>query len=240
MGRITFDVPDEMLPEPLGAEGIGLSEQNGRIFYPAIDSPAFGKLMRELLDSNTPLTTGGPVREQVGGLLRGILDRPPRTTVYFLFRGNEPLQVTLQLRKPVELTIVPAPQAAAPPEFGRRIRRGGPAVHRRLLELWWQQYAKTPGLLQPKPDYPPLVDTYLTATLARRLNLPLPKAKQMPSAHVGPQQGDRLQPGDRVAAHGDDAGPHSGAEQSGRAGRSAVARAVQSRRNCRFPSRRPT
>ena len=44
-----------MLPEPLGAEGIGLSEKNGRVFYPAIDSPAFGKLVKELLDSDTPL-----------------------------------------------------------------------------------------------------------------------------------------------------------------------------------------
>ncbi len=167
VGRISFDLPEQMLPAPLGAEGIGLSERNGRVFYPAIDSPVFGKLMKELLGSNTPLTSGGPVREQVGGLLRGILDRPPRTTVYFLFRGSEPLHVTLQLRSPIELTIIPD---AAPP-FGRRIRRGGPAVHRRLLELWWKQYAKAPGLFQSKPDYPPMVDTYLTATLARRLNL---------------------------------------------------------------------
>ena len=170
-----------MLPEPLGAEGIGLSERNGRIFYPAIDSPAFGKLMKELLDSNTPLTTGGPVREEVGGLLRGIFDRPPRTTVYFLFRGSEPLQVTLQLRKPVELTIIPTPQAAAP-RRRPRLLRGGPTEHRRLLELWWTAVCQGAGLLQPKPDYPPLVDNYLTATLARRLNLPLPEAKQTPSA----------------------------------------------------------
>ncbi len=181
VGRITLDVPEKMLPEPLGAEGIGLGERNGRVFYPAIDSPAFGKLIRDFLGSNTPLTTGGPLREQVGGLLRGIFDRPPRTTVYFLFRGSEPLQVTLQLRKPVELTIVPTPQAAAP-DVGRRLLRGGSTVRRRLLDLWWAQYAKTPGLLQSKPDYPPLLDTYLTATLARRLGLPLPKAKQMQPA----------------------------------------------------------
>ena len=63
--------------------------------YPALDSPAFGKLMKEILDGDTPLTTGGPVREEVGGLLRGILDRPPRTTLYFLFRGAEPLELSL-------------------------------------------------------------------------------------------------------------------------------------------------
>ena len=31
VGRITFDVPQEMLPEPLGIEGIGLSEKHGRV-----------------------------------------------------------------------------------------------------------------------------------------------------------------------------------------------------------------
>ncbi len=181
VGRISFDVPEQMLPEPLGADGIGLSERNGRVFFPVIESPVFAKLVRQFLNTNTPLTSGGPVREQVGGLLRGILDRPPRTTVNFLFRGNEPLQVTLQLRRPVDLTITPAPPGATVPQFGRRILRGAPLGYGRLLELWWRQYAKTPGLLQSKPDYPPLVDTYLTATLGRRLNLPLPKAKQMPS-----------------------------------------------------------
>ncbi len=181
VGRIVLDVPDQMLPDPLGAEGIGLSERNGRIFYPAVESPVFGRLVRQFLNNNSPLTTGGPVREQVGGILRGILDRPPRTTVYFLFRGNEPLQATLQLRRPLELTINPVPQGTAVPQFGRRLLRGGPLGYSRLLELWWQQYAKTPGLLQSKPDYPPLVDTYLTATLGRRFNLPLPRGRQMPS-----------------------------------------------------------
>ena len=35
VGRITFELPQEMLPEPLGIEGIGLSEKHGRVLYPA-------------------------------------------------------------------------------------------------------------------------------------------------------------------------------------------------------------
>ena len=50
-------------------------------------------------------------------------------------------------------------------------------AHRRLLQLWWKQYAKPAGLFEPKPDYPPVVDNYLTTTLARRLNLRLPRAE---------------------------------------------------------------
>ncbi len=83
VGRIVVDLPENMLPQPLGAEGLALTERDGRVLYPVVETPAFGKIMKEVLDSDTPLTRGGPVREQVGGILRGILDRPPRTTIYF-------------------------------------------------------------------------------------------------------------------------------------------------------------
>ena len=158
-----------MLPRPLGIEGIGLSDSQGRVFYPVIDNPAFGKLMKQFLKEGTPLTSGGPVREEVGGLLRGILNRPPRTTIYFLFKGNGPLDLVLQTSVDVPLRLVP---------------RKNPAVHSRLLNLWWKQYAAPPSLLAPEPDFPPVVDTYLAATLARRLNLRLPEEKQTPLAYA--------------------------------------------------------
>ncbi len=169
VGRITFELPQTMLPEPLGIEGIGLSEKHGRALYPTFDQLAFGKVMKEILESDTPLTSGGPVRQEVGGILRGIFDRPPRTTLYFLFREAEPLELSLQARASIRLSAVP---------------RNDPAAHRRLLQLWWKQYAKPASLLQPKPDYPPVVDNYLMATLARRLNLRLPEEKQTKSAYA--------------------------------------------------------
>jgi hypothetical protein len=167
VGRIAFDPPAGALPQPLGVEGILLTEKNGRAWYPTIENPAFAKLLKELLERDTPLTSGGPVREEVGGLLRGILDRPPRTTIYFLFTGNEPLELSLRCRDNISLAVVP---------------RQRPAVHRRLLDQWWRSYARPAGLLAPKPDFPPLVETYLCATLARRLNLQLPKQLQTPPA----------------------------------------------------------
>jgi hypothetical protein len=180
VGRITLDVYEDKVPEALGIEGIGLKEKNGRIFYPAIDNPALRKLVKELLDAETPLSSGGPLREGVGEVMREFLERQQRTTIYFLFRGNEPLEVSLQLRKPVELTIVPKATDSPPQRrFRRTVAAGG---NRRLLLLWWQQYAKGPRLFEPTPDYPPLVQTYLTATLARRLNLRLPEETQTPSA----------------------------------------------------------
>ena len=169
VGRITFLPPQGMLPEPLGIEGIGIAERNGRVLYPALDSPAFGKVMKELLDGGTPLTTGGPVRREVGGLLRGFLDRPPRTTLYFLFRGDEPLELSLQTRSTINLKIVPLDDADA---------------HRQLMQLWWEQYVKIPSVLEPKSDDPPMVENYLTSMLARRLNLRLPEEKQADSPYA--------------------------------------------------------
>jgi hypothetical protein len=50
------------------------------------------------------------------------------------------------------------------------------------MEQWWRTFARPPGLLMPKPDFPPLVETYLCATLARRLDLRLPRQLQTPPA----------------------------------------------------------
>ena len=167
VGRITFQMPPEMLPGPLGVEGVGISEKNDRVLYPAIHNPAFGKFLKGLLESDTPLTTGGPVRARVGGLLRGILDQPQPTTLYFLFRGTRPLDLTLTARSAMPFSVVP---------------RRDPAAHAKLLQSWWAEYAKPDdGILSPKPDYPPMVENYLTTMLARRLNLRLPDAKQTES-----------------------------------------------------------
>ncbi|MCC6124771.1 MAG: hypothetical protein IT426_07415 [Pirellulales bacterium] len=168
VGRITLDLPAEMLPQPLGVEGLVLTEPAGRVLYPALESAAFGRVMREVLDAETPLTSGGPIRQQVGGILRGLADRPPRTTIFFLFRGDEPLQMTMHARSPISIPLAP---------------RNAPRQFERLLALWWKQYAKEPKLLEQKPDYPPQVENYLMCMLATRLNLRLPESKQTKSAY---------------------------------------------------------
>jgi hypothetical protein len=168
VGRIVVDLSPDMLPQPLGVEGIGLGEAHGRVLYPVVENPAFGKLIKGVLDRRTPLTIGGPIREEVGGILRTILDRPPHATIYFLFRGAEPLDLMVQARSNLSLTVVP---------------RSGGNGHRRLLPLWWQQYARAPRLLETKPDYPPLLDNYLTTMLAKWTNSRLPEKKQTKSAY---------------------------------------------------------
>ena len=119
-------------------------------------------MLKEFLAEDSPLTTGGPVRQEVGGILRGVLNRPPRTTIYFLFRGREPLNLVIKARASIPVAVHP---------------RIAPAMHRRLLEAWWRDYAAPRRLLAQKPDYPPQVETYLVNNLARRLNLRLPRGR---------------------------------------------------------------
>jgi hypothetical protein len=168
VGSVTLTLPAEMLPEPLGIEGLGVSEKSGRVFYPAMRTPAVAGMLKEFLSDDNPLTAGGPVRQEVGGILRDVLNRPPRTTIYFLFRGGEPLELIVQARKSIRLVVQP---------------RNAPALHRRLLDAWWRDYAAPRRLLAQKPDYPPQVETYLVSNLARRLNLKLPRERQEESGY---------------------------------------------------------
>jgi hypothetical protein len=165
VGRLVIDIPDHLLPQPLGAEGLGLSEKNGRVFYPVVRVPVLRPLAKEVLES-TPVLTGGPVRQEVRDLLTDLLDQPTRKTIYFLFRGSEPLLLTLRARRDYEC---------------RAVVRPGRLAYRRLMAAWWEQYTAPPRLLQPPPDYPPLVENFLKATLARRLNLRLPKREHTAS-----------------------------------------------------------
>ncbi len=169
VGRVVVDLPAEELPAPLGAEGLGLSEKDGRVLYPAIRNPMLPGLLREMLGPQSPLTSGGPVREQAGGLIRGFLaTQPPRLTIYFLFRGDAPLSLTLDARKSYAVQAVP---------------RRDPMLHRRLLEAWWRDYSAR-RQFQGKPDYPPMVENYLASSLARRLDLRLPSDRQIESGYA--------------------------------------------------------
>ena len=120
--------PGQRMGDP--AEGqMSLVERNGRIFYPAFES------------------------RPVGQLLRGIVGRQ-RVTVFFLFTGDGPLDVTLLTPQPVRQTITPRAEVDG----------------RQLMAAWWREYSR-PDSADPYPQ----VRTYLSATLGRRLGLPMPK-----------------------------------------------------------------
>ncbi len=175
VGRITIDMPAELQPEPLGKDGVGLSQRDGRVLYPAIaQTPVLG-LLRDVLQQPPGGPVGRALRQRPAlGLLRDVLQPPQAVSICFLFRGEAPLELTVEGRRAYTVTLTP---------------RSNPRRHRRLLTAWWRDYADSSpsgllaklGLLNDKPDYPPLLETYLTAQLARRLALPWPRKQQTDS-----------------------------------------------------------
>ena len=96
-------------------------------------------------------------------MAREFLGRQQMVTIYFLFRGTQPLE--LQLFSPTATSTSVTP-------------RREPIGHERLLEEWWVRYTRQTNRFDRPADYPQLVDNYLLATLSRRLNLP--PASQLP------------------------------------------------------------
>jgi len=114
-----------------GADGsLLLTERGGRVFYSTYE-------------------TIRPVRR----LLRQLLSVPPRVNVYFLFRGNQPLELTLYASGPYTQRVTPRRDAGA---------------QQQLMRSWWRDYLAPAG----DAEYPPDVQNYLKAMLSRRLGLP--------------------------------------------------------------------
>jgi hypothetical protein len=135
---ITIPVPPGEAYSPDEDDRFMIAEQNGRALYTSFEAAPVRRVLRQILNIESPLST----------------------TAYFLFRGDAPLELTIYGPEPRRATVRPV---------------RNPAAHRRLLEAWWREYSRQPGLLAATSDeYPPLVENYLTATLARRMNLPMP------------------------------------------------------------------
>ncbi len=151
VGRLEVTLPEQILPEGLGSAGIGLSERNGRVLYPVIVSRGMPEVVKGALDrSQRPL----------GRLLGGILDQPDKTVIHFLFRGDDPLELTLQTAEARSFVVHP---------------RANSRAHLRLFRAWWREYTDRPGFFERSADYPPVVDNYIETMLALRLNLALPE-----------------------------------------------------------------
>ncbi|REK08939.1 MAG: hypothetical protein DWQ37_18915 [Planctomycetota bacterium] len=122
-------------PVNLESAELSLVEKSGRALY-----PVFEKRDRPIL--------------------RQFISVPTESTIFFLFRGDDPLDLTVY-----------APDALE----GRVIPQADPAGHARLLRAWWNDYSSASDGRDAVREYPQIVEEYLTDTLARRLNLTLPR-----------------------------------------------------------------
>jgi hypothetical protein len=138
VGRVTVPVFRGAPALPLSDERFTALEANGRVLYPVVKVEPARQLLRGLLGIETPRNV----------------------TLYFLFRGGEPFELSV----------------FSPLEQGARVTplRSGEG-HRRLFEEWWQQTTERWSRLQRDPEFPPLAENFVVATFARRLNRQIPE-----------------------------------------------------------------
>ncbi len=146
VARVTFQLPAGDMEMPLLGTAPTVTAPDHRALY-----PAFEGLRRRL-------------RYWVG-------PAPTRLSVLFLFRGDEPFDVTIATPTPQTIQVVPR----------QRLR----VAHQGMLRRWWRAYNAPLREQAAESDYSPLVETYLSATLSRRLNLP--SQLLQPNAPAGSQ-----------------------------------------------------
>ncbi len=141
-----------------------IQDEQSRIFYPAIVTKPATLPFRQA-NENQPRRIGqGGLVDRLRNAVRNTQDRiePPQILkVSFLFRGENPLRVRLAGDVEQEITINPENPVIRQP-------------HRLLLDEWWDDYVDQAKRQVAASDYPPLIQTYLTLTLARRFDFPAP------------------------------------------------------------------
>jgi hypothetical protein len=131
VGRLSVPIDSRLAGEVSGTDAFEITERDGRLLYPA---RASGLLAR----------------------LAGEVEIPGRLNVWFLFRGDDPLEITVMTPEPRRIALDP---------------RSRPRAHDRLLRQWWRQYNAAAQRTNDHAEYPSVVDHYLVSMLARRLDL---------------------------------------------------------------------
>ena len=112
---------DEMIDR---SGGTILREKNNRVFYPVFSKPAAAKFFNRLI---------------------GVSNNEPESmhTVWFLFRGDEPLELTLEGTSVATMT--------APVQFAREKKFD------RSLRHWWREFNTVSEWQEEWGDYQPLI-----------------------------------------------------------------------------------
>lgn len=137
VGRVTYRLrPGDELIERVGATL--LTDTENRVFYPIISRSAFKTLIENFTGNR-----GGPPDDA--------------RTVWFLFKGDAPLNLTLQGSGGVSFEV-PVTNAR-PRQFDRQVRQ------------WWQTVNRVINGQIEDSDYPPMIEIYLMSMLGRRMGM---------------------------------------------------------------------
>jgi hypothetical protein len=138
VGSVTVDVDRDQPTLPAGDQRFTVTGFEGRVLYPVLKEAPVRRLLRRLLEIETPAAV----------------------TIYFLFQGDQPLELK---------AYAPSEQAVSiTPRHNRR-------AHQRLLDQWWSETTGRWNRLQRDPEYPLVVENFLVATFARRLGRAVPE-----------------------------------------------------------------
>ena len=151
VGKITFEPTREDDMVRL-THAFSISERRGRLLYPVFSH----RMVEKILDR-----------------AEGAVISDSNVTVWFLFLGDQPLEIELSGMRTTRFEIKPTTKRAN-------------AVARRVKQ-WWREYNRIARSRFETSEYPPLVETYLTSMLSRRLQL------QLPASERGAQKRDALQ-----------------------------------------------
>ena len=108
-----------------------------------------------------PVIADTPFREFLGNFLRSNPSNSAESkSVWFLFQGDQPLNVTLH--------------GTGQSTFNVPIVFDKPQRYQRFAKNWWNSFSSASDDMIESGDYPPMVETYLTAVVAKRLGLAAP------------------------------------------------------------------
>jgi hypothetical protein len=141
IGRVTIELAPGSSTAPASDDRCTVIDDNHRVLYPVVENKSSRRFLRGLLGIETPL----------------------RLTYFFMFRGDEPLDMTAYTPAPQTFTAHPKDN---PKEFNK------------LLDNWWEATENHYQEVFRSAKYPAVVDNYLTATWARRLNHQMPEPQR--------------------------------------------------------------
>jgi hypothetical protein len=140
MGRVTVDLPPGASATPWSDDRFTITEASNRVLYPVAQNTPVRRILRNFLGIETPW----------------------RVTFYFMFRGDEPLELALYAPDVQQLTVRP--------ENDRE-------EHDELLDDWWDATQDRYQQVYRLAEYPVVVENFLTATWARRLGREMPEPR---------------------------------------------------------------
>jgi hypothetical protein len=140
IGRVTVELPPGEASSAANDDRFGIAEASNRVLYPVLESS--NKPVRQLLRSFLNIKLSG------------------KANFYFMFRGDEPLDLTAYAPEAIAIRVEPEDNARGFDE---------------LLDDWWNATADRFQNVFKQAEYPVVVENYLTATWARRLDREMPQ-----------------------------------------------------------------